>query len=238
MPRLRMIAGPNGSGKSTLTDDLRINYPLHFGFYINADEIEKILKRHGKFGFRKFKLSIQLADFTSFFKGHPLFNKCGIINFEIRRNTFYLTTPLLNFSYFATVFADFCRYELIKVQHSFTFETVMSGHDKIDLLSYAKKKGYRIYLYFICTDDVLINKNRVANRVVLGGHGVPANKIEERYKRSLKNLKEAIKFSDRAYLFDNSGRHHVLISEIKNGKDVVYYSEKIPNWIIKYFSKT
>ncbi len=106
------------------------------------------------------------------------------------------------------------------------------------MLSYTKKKGYRIYLYFICTDDVLINKNRVANRVVLGGHGVPANKIEERYKRSLKNLKEAIKFSDRAYLFDNSGRHHVLISEITNGKDVVYYSEKIPNWIIKYFSKT
>jgi predicted ABC-type ATPase len=35
-----MIAGPNGSGKSTLTDDLRKNYPLHFGFYINADEIE------------------------------------------------------------------------------------------------------------------------------------------------------------------------------------------------------
>jgi len=90
MPRLRMIAGPNGSGKSTLTDDLRINYPLHFGFYINADEIEKILKRHGKFGFRKFKLSIQLADFTSFFKGHPLFNKCGIINFETDETHFIL----------------------------------------------------------------------------------------------------------------------------------------------------
>ncbi len=51
-----MIAGPNGSGKSTLTDDLRKNYPLHFGFYINADEIEKILRQNGKFGFRRFKL--------------------------------------------------------------------------------------------------------------------------------------------------------------------------------------
>ena len=150
MPRLRMIAGPNGSGKSTLTDDLRINYPLHFGFYINADEIEKILKQNGKFGFRKFKLSIQLADFTSFFKGHPLFKKCGVINFEIRRNTFYLTTPLLNFSYFATVFADFCRYELIKVQHSFTFETVMSDMIKLICFLMQRKKvtGF-IYTLFI-----------------------------------------------------------------------------------------
>lgn len=236
MPRLRMIAGPNGSGKSTLTDDLRKNYPLNFGFYINADDIEKTLKQNGKFGFRRLNLSVTLADFTSFFEGHPLHDKCGVIHFEIKRNTFYLLTPLLNFSYFATVFADFCRYQLINVEHSFTFETVMSGRDKIDLLSYAKKKGYRIYLYFICTDDVLINKDRVANRVVLGGHSVPVNKIEERYKRSLKNLKKAISTSDRAYLFDNSGRHHVLICEITNGIEVTYYSEKIPNWIIKYFS--
>ncbi|MEO6328716.1 MAG: hypothetical protein ABIO55_07285 [Ginsengibacter sp.] len=237
MPRLRMIAGPNGSGKSTLTDDLRKNYPLHFGFYINADEIEKILKQNAKFGFRRFRLSVKLFEFTLFFENHPLYNKCGVINFEIKRNTFYLKTPLLNFSYFATVFADFCRYELIKAQHSFTFETVMSGHDKIEVLSYAKKKGYKVYLYFICTDDVLINIDRVANRVVLGGHDVPVNKIEDRYKRSLKNLIEAISLSDRANLFDNSGRHHVLISEVTNGETIAYYSDKIPNWIIKYFSK-
>ncbi len=113
----------------------------------------------------------------------------------------------------------------------------MSGLDKIDLLSHAKKNGYRIYLYFICTDDDLINKDRVANRVILGGHSVPVNKIEERYKRSLKNLKKAISFSDRAYLFDNSGRYHILICEVTNGRDATYYSEKIPNWIIKYFSE-
>jgi predicted ABC-type ATPase len=232
-----MIAGPNGSGKSTLTDDLRKNYPLHFGFYINADEIEKILKQNGKFGFRRYKLSVTTSDFTSFFKAHALNDKCGPISFEIKRNTFYLATPLLNFSYFSTIFADFCRHCLIKEQHSFTFETVMSGHDKIDLLFYARKKGYRIYLYFICTDDVVINKDRVANRVQLGGHNVPVNKIEERYKRSLRNLNEAIEFSDRAYLFDNSGRSHKLICEVTSGRTVTYYSEKIPNWIIQYFSK-
>lgn len=77
-----MIAGPNGSGKSTLTDDLRKNYPLNFGFYINADDIEKTLKQNGKFGFRRFNLSVTLADFTSFFESHPLHNKCGVIKFE------------------------------------------------------------------------------------------------------------------------------------------------------------
>jgi predicted ABC-type ATPase len=45
----------------------------------------------------------------------------------------------------------------------------MSGNDKIELLQRAKQKGFRIYLYYICTDDVIINKDRIFNRIEKGG---------------------------------------------------------------------
>ena len=60
---------------------------------------------------------------------------------------------------------------------SFSFETVMSHPSKIKELKKAKEKGYRIYLYFVCTDDAEINVNRVANRIEKGGHPVDVYKI-------------------------------------------------------------
>ena len=68
---------------------------------------------------------------------------------------------------------------------SFTYETVMSHISKVELLNYAKLKGFRTYLYYIATDDPEINISRVKNRVNLGGHNVPENLIIDRYHRSL-----------------------------------------------------
>ena len=44
VPRLRMFAGPNGSGKSTIKDNLPQAW---LGVYINADEIEKLIRANG-----------------------------------------------------------------------------------------------------------------------------------------------------------------------------------------------
>lgn len=46
-------------------------------------------------------------------------------------------------------------------------------------------KGFKSYLYFICTKDLGINKQRVKNRISEGGHAVSDQKIEQRYYRSL-----------------------------------------------------
>jgi len=73
---------------------------------------------------------------------------------------------------------------MLAQQISFTFETVMSHCSKIDILMQAQATGYRTYLYFVATDDSTINISRVRNRVKLGGHDVPADKIEARYYRT------------------------------------------------------
>ena len=103
---------------------------------------------------------------------------------------------------------------------SFTFETVMSSPDKIELLKLAQKLGYRTYLYFIATKDPLINISRVRNRVKDGGHPVPEDKIVSRYYRSLDLLLDAVKVTNRTYIFDNSNSSHIWICEITDSRDI------------------
>jgi predicted ABC-type ATPase len=90
MARLRMIAGPNGSGKTTLTKFLQQNFHLSFGYYINADDIETILRKNNKISFRRFGVKADDEKFSVFFEKHPLVNQCKEVRFYIKRNLFTL----------------------------------------------------------------------------------------------------------------------------------------------------
>lgn len=109
----------------------------------------------------------------------------------------------------------------------------MSNSYKLDEIVKAKEKGYKIYLYFVCTDDFSINISRVKNRVNKGGHNVTLDKIKSRYINSLKNLSSAILLSDRVFLFDNSYKELTLVAEIYQNK-LELKTIDIPNWFIEY----
>jgi predicted ABC-type ATPase len=109
----------------------------------------------------------------------------------------------------------------------------MSHSSKIKELKTAQKKGYKTYLYFVCIDNPDINVSRVMDRVSKGGHAVNTEKIKSRHPDTLKNLYKAIKFSDRAFLFDNSGTKIEMIAEISNGA-LQIKADNIPDWFIKY----
>jgi len=64
----------------------------------------------------------------------------------------------------------------------------------------------------------------------MGGHPVPEDKIVSRYFRSLDLLLEAIRYSNRAYIFDNSGQQQIFIAEITDGHILQLRSEQIPHW--------
>ena len=111
----------------------------------------------------------------------------------------------------------------------------MSHESKLAFMEAAKKKGYKVYLYYIATETPEINNNRIQVRVALQGHKVNPEKVTARYYRSLQNLKNAVKLTDRAYIFDNSGKLSKLISEITEGSKVQVIDEtEVPNWFIKY----
>ena len=107
----------------------------------------------------------------------------------------------------------------------------MSGIDKIQLLQTAQGQGYRTYLYYVCTNAPEINLERVAFRVGQGGHHVPPDKIASRYRTSLAHLPQAIRWSNRAYLFDNSGSDLRFIAEFAEQK-LLRVSESAPEWFI------
>ncbi len=137
--------------------------------------------------------------------------------------------------YFASVAADLIRNKLIESSKSFTFETVMSFPDKVELLRKAQLKGYRIYLYYVATEDPSINISRVRYRVKMGGHSVPEDKIVSRYKRSLDLLIHAIQFTNRSYIFDNSTHEHIWLAEITDGQTLEMKTDQVPAWFKKAF---
>lgn len=136
-------------------------------------------------------------------------------------------------AYFASVAADFIRQKLVERGTSFSFETVMSSPDKVELLRKAQKRGYRTYLYYVATEDPLINISRVRHRVKMGGHPVPEDKIVSRYHRSLELLSEAIRYSNRAYIFDNSRHERIWLAEITDGTVLELKTDSLPAWFDK-----
>lgn len=83
----------------------------------------------------------------------------------------------------------------------------------------ARARGYRVYLYFVATDDPEINLDRVRRRVMQGGHPVPADKVRKRYRESIDLMTEACEVAHRAYIFDNSGSRHKLLVEVNELAD-------------------
>lgn len=236
---MRVFAGPNGSGKTTIIKKLQSEIP--FGVYVNADDIQKILFETQKLIFDTYQLKITENTIQLFFKNstfspqkrdeNDLYKKL-----KIKNNVLEVNTKID--SYLAADIAEFIRQQLLENNISFTFETVMSHSGKVAFLQKAKDYNYKVYLYYVATNDVEINIDRVLKRVAQNGHNVAKENIIKRYYKSLENLKNAVKISNRAYLFDNSGEAAQLISEIENGIDVsIIDTKNIPNWVIEYLIK-
>lgn len=229
-PRLRMFAGPNGSGKSTIKSVIRSEL---LGVYINPDEIEKDIGNGDFLDLRAFHVRTTAAEILAFFQNSTLLAKADLLDeadllsFNDDKLSFH--NVLVN-SYFASVAADFIRHKLLETGTSFTFETVMSSPDKVAFLQKAQRRGYRTYLYYVATEDPIINILRVQRRVSLGGHPVPEDKIIARYSRSLDLLVDAIRHTNRAYIFDNSTHQQIWTAEITDGEFLEMKTDRMPAW--------
>ncbi|MCW7540436.1 zeta toxin family protein [Aquabacterium sp. A7-Y] len=235
--RLRVFAGPNGSGKSTIHSVLRKEW---IGIYVNADDIERTLKRQGRLDLGEFDLETQASDLMlplqAYLRTSALLTQHGLDGIaerlHLEGSALHLPAGEMN-SYVAAVLADFIRRELLRQGLSFTFETVMSSPDKIDFMHEAQAHGYRTYLYFVATDDPAINIERVRLRVSQGGHAVPDDKVLQRYQRSIGLLDRACSAANRAYIFDNSGEAHELIAEVTDGETLTVHVDALPAWFTR-----
>lgn len=232
--RLRMFAGPNGSGKSTIKADVPISF---LGVYLNPDEIEAAVKKTGYYDLRGLDLAISEPEVNTFFEAHPLFRRVEEIDYfgtiRLVNDGEFMAFDAVEFNaYSSAILTDFLRQKLIQTGRSFTFETVMSSADKVQTLQKAQREGFRTYLYYVATEDPMINVGRIQHRVRMGGHAVPTNKVMERYYRSLDLLLDAIRLTNRAYIFDNSGASRQWIAEITDGTTIQLRADALPGWFV------
>jgi predicted ABC-type ATPase len=81
----------------------------------------------------------------------------------------------------------------------------------------AKRYGFQIRLLYVLLKDVEPNIERVKLRVLKGGHGVPEQKIRERWIRSFEQLPWFLAEADFALIYDNSGAKPKLIGHKQDG---------------------
>lgn len=234
-PRLRMLAGPNGSGKSTLAAQLSSDYAVNLYRFVNADLLfAEVVQSHRT----ACPFSIDNAELVEFVaqSTYPREYKRPFESGEIyidEEDYLHFSANGIN-SYSVAIVADFFKEQYLKHRISFSFETVFSHPAKIDILRRAQAAGFKTYMYFVATENPVINVNRIKERVALGGHDVPEEKTRSRYLRCMEQVRYALPYLNRAYFFDNSTEQSIYLAEYESEVGFSLHSELLPSWFRRF----
>lgn len=89
----------------------------------------------------------------------------------------------------------------------FTIETTLSTRSYVSLIRRARALGYTINLFFVYLASPEMAVERVAKRVMAGGHHIPTDVIHRRYKRALVNFFTLYQPICDFYLFINNSNN-------------------------------
>lgn len=158
--------------------------PIFLGIYINADDIAAAIKKNA-FSFIKYEIECTKQDILDYAKSSGLLISglnVGELekSFELRASKIHLVEKKHS-DRLAQIIARLLREKLLEAKKRFSFETVFSHESNLDIMRRATEHGYKVYFYFVSTEDPEINKYRVALRVRKKGHYVPEDRIESRY---------------------------------------------------------
>jgi predicted ABC-type ATPase len=165
---------------------------------------------------------------STFFNSHLASTGLRFVNTDV------LARELDVDAYAASALADVLRRELLRQRESFVFETVFSDPvgDKVGFLKGAAASGYAVVLIFIGVSGPKVCNERVAMRVLKGGHDVPADKLASRYPRTMANLRAAIRDLPHVIVFDNDDlrRPFRRVAEFEGGREV-FRALRLPRWM-------
>ena len=86
----------------------------------------------------------------------------------------------------------------------YTFETTLGGNSITNRLHEAIERGRQIGIFYCGLASVDVHIQRVAERVLRGGHDIPVEMIRQRYHSSVSNLVTLIPECHQALVYDNS----------------------------------
>ena len=165
---------------------------------------------------------------TTFYHAHLRRAGLRLVNADVLARELHLDP------YVAAGVAAAVREELVRQRESFVFETVFSdpAGEKVAFLKSAAQAGYNTVLCFIGIDAPSVSEQRVAMRVLQGGHDVPTEKLVQRFPRILANLKAALRELPRVWVFDNSDlRTPYRLAAIVEDGHVAKLQRPVPKWL-------
>jgi predicted ABC-type ATPase len=165
---------------------------------------------------------------TTFFHAHLKQAALRFVNADVLAGELELDP------YAAARVADALRRDMVRQRESFVFETVFSDPfgDKLEFLRSAGRQGYDVVLCFIGISGPEVSEERVAMRVSQGGHDVPTEKLQQRFSRTLSNLRAAIRELPHVLVFDNDDLSEPFrkVAETVHGR-AVFVADPLPRWL-------
>jgi predicted ABC-type ATPase len=136
--------------------------------------------------------------------------------------------------YEAAEVAEEMRRARFALRESFIFETVFSDPvaDKLAFLEAAVAQGYTVVLFFVGISSPDVSIDRVGQRVVEGGHGVPEDKLVGRYPRVMENLRLAMLRLPLVLVYDNDDLRDPHRFRVAAGMGkVLETAGPVPEWL-------
>jgi len=115
-------------------------------------------------------------------------------------------------------------------RHGFLKESTLSSLYEVRLLHRTSDAGCRTHLIFLGLDSAELAVERVRQRVLRGGHGVPQNDIIRRRIKGLSNLPGAIKLAGSSLLYDNTADSRTSLAAVFEHGRLVRH-EFTPDWL-------
>ncbi|SCM71394.1 conserved hypothetical protein [uncultured Pleomorphomonas sp.] len=103
---------------------------------------------------------------------------------------------------------------------TFAMETTLSGRTHFHLAEEARAAGLDVNLHYFSVADPQICLERIARRVAMGGHDVPADVVARRLERSVDNVHAFTRLCTLWRIFDSSTLPPKLAAEGKGAETV------------------
>lgn len=115
---------------------------------------------------------------------------------------------------------------------TFNQETTLCGNSILRTIKKAKELGYNIDLHFVSVNSAEMAKERVHQRVLKGGHGIPEEAVQRRFYESRKNLTKISKYCDKITIYDNTD---ILTTKIYiRNNNILYKNSDLPIWLDEF----
>lgn len=112
--------------------------------------------------------------------------------------------------------------ELLAKGETFAFETTLSTRSYKETVIFAISMGYNVVLIYYWLNSVDLAIDRVASRVLKGGHNIDNEVIRRRYKRGIDNLFSIyIPLVNECLIFDNTNIDYELFA-VKTNQSSFY----------------